>query len=157
MRPTSATGSKSAIRPLNAMSGLPPASGPPHLVAVGPEMPTPDPPWHRGARSVAGRPVATARQPSDTQAPRRSEKFHRVNDGLLSPRLSLLALSYRRKSRRPPVHRPSILWLLTIKPIQGRVTFGSVKLIYFPTSFVVSSRCASMSPLRSPLSQSNRI
>jgi hypothetical protein len=70
--------------------------------------------------------------------------------------LCFFAWPYRRKSRRPPDHRPSILWLLTIKPIQGRVIFGSVKLIYFPTSLVVPSRRASMSPLRAPLSQSNR-
>ena len=30
------------------------------------------------------------------------------------------------------------------------MTFGSVKLIYFPTNLVVPSRCASMSPLRAP-------
>src|SRR5215467_12445819 len=35
------------------------------------------------------------------------------------------------------------------------MTFGSVRLIYFPTS-LVPSRCASISPRRAPLSQSNR-
>ena len=59
-------------------------------------------------------------------------------------------LAYRRKSRRPPGHRPSILCVLTINPIQGRVILGSVRLIYFPTSLVVPSRRASMSPLRAP-------
>src|SRR5438093_8343918 len=49
---------------------------------------------------------------------------------------------YRRKSRRPPGHRPSILSLLTIKPTHGRVIFGSVKLTYLPTSLVAPSRRA---------------
>ena len=64
--------------------------------------------------------------------------------------------SYLRKSRRPLVQRPSILWLSTIKPIHGRVTSGAVRLIYFPTSFPASSTFASISPLRAPLSQSKR-
>lgn len=54
------------------------------------------------------------------------------------------------KSRRPPGHFPSILWLLTIKPTQGRTIFGSVRLTYFPTSPFAPSRRASISPLRTP-------
>ena len=46
-------------------------------------MPTPDPPWHRGDEVSRRAASSDARQPSDTQAPRRLEKFHRVNDGLL--------------------------------------------------------------------------
>ena len=61
-------------------------------------------------------------------------------------------LPYRRKSRCPPDQRPSILLLLTINPIKGRVIFGSVRLIYLPISLFAPSRRASMSPLRAPYS-----
>ena len=58
------------------------------------------------SRGAAGR---NARQPNHAQAARRSQNSSAKTKGSLSSRLSFVASPYRRKSRRPPVQRPSIL------------------------------------------------